>query len=177
MDHATAEFLKTFQWPPGRAEMPSHPRQLSLRHRIPRSSVTEEESAVRFLESFWPSNPKYSHVLVLSPQAQLSPQFFHCKFLEPSCSAAQAFVLILATQISNIRLCTTCTQELPVHKTGTPGYRGSVWTCHRLTWTAQSHSRRLRGRGRLLSYGKLQIAMLRFLRARNGLNYTHSLPT
>ncbi|KAL2200575.1 hypothetical protein P885DRAFT_66233 [Corynascus similis CBS 632.67] len=77
VDHATAEFLKTFQWPPDRAEMPSHPRQLSLRHRIPRSSVTEEESAVRFLESFWPSNPKYSHVLVLSPQAQLSPQFFH----------------------------------------------------------------------------------------------------
>jgi hypothetical protein len=79
VDRATAEYLKTFQWPPGRSQMPSHPRQLTLRHRIPRSRLTEEESSVRLLESFWPSNPKYSHVLVLSPQAQLSPQFFHCK--------------------------------------------------------------------------------------------------
>ncbi|KAL2158972.1 hypothetical protein VTH06DRAFT_3002 [Thermothelomyces fergusii] len=77
VDRAAAEFLKTFQWPPGRSKIPSHPRQLTLRHRIPRDSLTEEESAARFLESFWPSNPKYSHVLVLSPQAQLSAQFFH----------------------------------------------------------------------------------------------------
>ncbi|KAL2175622.1 uncharacterized protein P884DRAFT_205502 [Thermothelomyces heterothallicus CBS 202.75] len=77
VDRATTEFLNTFQWPPGRSKIPSHPRQLTLRHRIPRDSLTEEESAARFLESFWPSNSKYSHVLVLSPQAQLSPQFFH----------------------------------------------------------------------------------------------------
>lgn len=63
--------------------MPSHPRQLTLRHRIPRSRLTEEESSVRFLESFWPSSPKYSHVLVLSPQAELSTQFFHCKSGDP----------------------------------------------------------------------------------------------
>ncbi|KAH6631868.1 hypothetical protein F5144DRAFT_234156 [Chaetomium tenue] len=77
VDRGTVEFLKTFQWPPGRSHLPSHPRQLTLRHRISRSRLTEEESSVRFLESFWPSNPKYSHVLVLSPQAQLSPRFFH----------------------------------------------------------------------------------------------------
>ncbi|KAH6856542.1 hypothetical protein B0I37DRAFT_412460 [Chaetomium sp. MPI-CAGE-AT-0009] len=77
VDRGTVEFLKTFQWPPGRSRLPSLPRQLTLRHRIPRSRLTEEESSVRFLESFWPSNPKYSHVLVLSPQAQLSPRFFH----------------------------------------------------------------------------------------------------
>lgn len=83
VDRATAEFLKKFQWPPGRSKTPSHARQLTLRHRIPRGSLTEEESAARFLESFWPSNSKYSHVLVLSPQAQLSPQFFHCKHPNP----------------------------------------------------------------------------------------------
>ncbi|KAK4156527.1 hypothetical protein C8A00DRAFT_12560 [Chaetomidium leptoderma] len=77
VDRATTEFLKTFQWPPRRSHIPSHPRQLTLRHRIPRNRLTEEESSVRFLESFWPSSPQYSHVLVLSPQAQLSPQFFH----------------------------------------------------------------------------------------------------
>jgi hypothetical protein len=87
IERATAEYLKRFQWPPKRPILSSHPRQLTLRHRIPRSRLTEEESSVRFLESFWPSNPKYSHVLVLSPQAQLSRQFFHCRSL-PSFSTA-----------------------------------------------------------------------------------------
>ncbi|KAL2023399.1 hypothetical protein VTK56DRAFT_2756 [Thermocarpiscus australiensis] len=77
VDRATTEFLKNFEWPPGHSHIPSHARQLTLRHRIPRSRLTEEESSVRFLESFWPVSMKYSHVLVLSPQAQLSPGFFH----------------------------------------------------------------------------------------------------
>ncbi|KAL2131536.1 hypothetical protein VTI74DRAFT_4913 [Chaetomium olivicolor] len=76
-DRATTEFLKSFHWPPSRSLTPSHPRQLTLRHRIPSKRLTEEDSSMRFLELFWPASPKYSHVLVLSPQAQLSPQFFH----------------------------------------------------------------------------------------------------
>lgn len=79
VDDATSAFLKTFQWPPARIYNPTQAKQLTLRHRIPRSSVTEEESSTRFLESFWPANPRFSHVLVLSPQAELSSQFFHCK--------------------------------------------------------------------------------------------------
>lgn len=31
------------------------------------------------LESFWPLDPVNSHVLVLSPNAEVTPQFFHCK--------------------------------------------------------------------------------------------------
>ncbi|KAK3990045.1 hypothetical protein QBC44DRAFT_74330 [Cladorrhinum sp. PSN332] len=77
VDAGTAEFLKGFHWPPAHAQNPTHTRQLTLRHRIPTTRLTEEESSVRFLESFWPANPQYSHVLVLSPQAQLSPRFFH----------------------------------------------------------------------------------------------------
>ncbi|KAK4103594.1 hypothetical protein N658DRAFT_494095 [Parathielavia hyrcaniae] len=77
VDHATTEFLKTFQWPPAHSSRPSYPRQLTLRHRIPQGRLTEEESSVRFIESFWPSSPKYSHVLVLSPQADVSSHFFH----------------------------------------------------------------------------------------------------
>ncbi|SPQ19945.1 fe446de8-c8b1-46b6-acf4-6c25e5705497 [Thermothielavioides terrestris] len=76
VDGATTEFLKDFQWPPHRSRLPSQPSQLTIRRRIPRARLTEEESSVRFLESFWPTSPKYSHVMVLSPQAQLSPQFF-----------------------------------------------------------------------------------------------------
>ncbi|KAK0672330.1 hypothetical protein QBC41DRAFT_30043 [Cercophora samala] len=77
IDRATTEFLRDFSWPPSRTHNPFRVRQLTLRHRIPRSRLTEEESSVRLLESFWPVSPQYSHVLVLSPQVQLSPGFFH----------------------------------------------------------------------------------------------------
>ncbi|KAJ4414477.1 hypothetical protein N0V85_003128 [Neurospora sp. IMI 360204] len=76
IDAATTQFLQNFQWPPSRAYNPTHVRQLTLRHRIPRNSLTEEESSVRFLESFWPAN-QHSHVLVLSPNTELSPRFYH----------------------------------------------------------------------------------------------------
>ncbi|KAK3390382.1 hypothetical protein B0H63DRAFT_519608 [Podospora didyma] len=91
VDPPTAKFLETFQWPPARVYNPTHARQLTLRHRITRNGLSEEESSVRFLESFWPANPTHSHVLVLSPQAELSPQFFHyLKYavLEYTCSTA-----------------------------------------------------------------------------------------
>ncbi|KAK3688525.1 hypothetical protein B0T22DRAFT_459652 [Podospora appendiculata] len=77
VDPPTAQFLESFQWPPAGAYNPTRVRQLTLRHRIPRSSLTEEESSIRFLESFWPSDPHYSHVLVLSPHVELSPKFYH----------------------------------------------------------------------------------------------------
>ncbi|KAK4214826.1 hypothetical protein QBC37DRAFT_141170 [Rhypophila decipiens] len=77
VDPHTENFLENFQWPPAGIRNPTAARQLTLRHRITRSSMTEEESSVRLLESFWPVDPRYSHVLVLSPQAQLSPRFFH----------------------------------------------------------------------------------------------------
>lgn len=49
-----------------------------------RWTLSEEDSSVRFLESFWPANPRDSHVLVLSPQTELSPQFYHCKSRTPA---------------------------------------------------------------------------------------------
>jgi hypothetical protein len=79
VDAATASFLDTFQWPPASVYNPTNVRQLTLRHRIHHKGVTEEDSTIRFLESFWPTQPKTSHVLVLSPQVELSPWFFHCK--------------------------------------------------------------------------------------------------
>lgn len=79
IDASTEEFLRDFKWPPPQVYNPTRIRQLSLRHRISRSTLTEEESSVRFLESFWPSNPGDSHVLVLTPDAELSPKFYHCE--------------------------------------------------------------------------------------------------
>lgn len=77
LDPSTAQWLQNFQWPPRNANEPSKASQLTLRRRISRRGPTEEESSVRFLESFWPTNYLLSHVLVLSPQAELSPNFFH----------------------------------------------------------------------------------------------------
>ncbi|KAI6351363.1 hypothetical protein MCOR25_009987 [Pyricularia grisea] len=77
VDPETAELLHKFVWPPGPARGSNSPRQFSVRHRIARKTLTEDESSVRFIESFWPTRPAHSHVLVLSPEAELSPNFFH----------------------------------------------------------------------------------------------------
>lgn len=72
------KFLAEYKWPPPTEISGHRPHMLSLRHRIPRQRLTEEESSVRFFESFWPKNPMYSHVLVLSPHTEVTPQFLHC---------------------------------------------------------------------------------------------------
>ncbi|RDA88652.1 hypothetical protein CP532_4140 [Ophiocordyceps camponoti-leonardi (nom. inval.)] len=71
------DFLGGFQWPPPRTGAAPAPSMLSLRHRILRPRLTEEESSVRLLESFWPLDPSHSHVLYLSPHVEISPYFFH----------------------------------------------------------------------------------------------------
>ncbi|KAG7130308.1 hypothetical protein HYQ45_010815 [Verticillium longisporum] len=78
VEKATQRTLQAFRWPPARtAHTYGNAQMLSLRHRIPRERLTEEESSVRFLESFWPRSAEHSHVLVLSPQVEVTPQFFH----------------------------------------------------------------------------------------------------
>jgi hypothetical protein len=59
-------------------ELPHNIDEPSRRyHRIPQHGLSAEENSIRMLESFWPSDPLTSHVLVLSPQIELSPLFFH----------------------------------------------------------------------------------------------------
>lgn len=77
VDAPTEELLHRFMWPPGHASGSSSPHQLSLRHRIAKKWVNDDESSVRFLESFWPARPQHSHVLLLLPEAELSSNFFH----------------------------------------------------------------------------------------------------
>ncbi|KAL6795297.1 hypothetical protein J3E68DRAFT_403892 [Trichoderma sp. SZMC 28012] len=77
IDQDLNNFLTGYQWPSKAPSSGPKPRLLSLRHRIPRQKISEEESSVRFLESFWPTRPSHSHVLVLSPHAEVTPQFFH----------------------------------------------------------------------------------------------------
>ncbi|KAI8624562.1 hypothetical protein F5Y19DRAFT_490941 [Xylariaceae sp. FL1651] len=78
IDTPTKRFLETFTWPPPHMYNPTNAQYLSLRHRIHQQRLTEEETSTRFLESFWPARPQESHILVLSPHAEVSSQFFSC---------------------------------------------------------------------------------------------------
>lgn len=77
IEEALEKTLARFKWPAYKTGEVRHANMLSLRHRIPHRKMTEEESSVRFLESFWPSEPRTTHVLVLAPHTEISPQFFH----------------------------------------------------------------------------------------------------
>ncbi|KAF4610374.1 hypothetical protein G7Y89_g15744 [Cudoniella acicularis] len=75
IDEPTRQYLGRFKWPPNAGD--SSGSLLTLHHRIPQNGLTPEENSIRFLEAFWPADPFSSHVLVLSPQTELSPLFFH----------------------------------------------------------------------------------------------------
>lgn len=79
VDLPTQQYLENLVWPPvpkGESN-PLTTSELILRHRIPNERLSQEDSSIRFLESFYPTNSYNSHVLLLSPQAQLSPQYYH----------------------------------------------------------------------------------------------------
>jgi len=75
IDAPTKKYLEHFKWPPHADHNTGS--LLTLHHRIPQHGLTPDENSIRFLEAFWPADPFTSHVLVLSPQAELSPLFFH----------------------------------------------------------------------------------------------------
>ncbi|KAL5414098.1 hypothetical protein PMIN06_003957 [Paraphaeosphaeria minitans] len=70
LDETVEQFLDDFKWPPS-----GHQSHITTRRKIGNQRATQEESAVRFLELFYPSS-KNSHLLLLSPQAELSPQYY-----------------------------------------------------------------------------------------------------
>jgi hypothetical protein len=77
IDEPTRRFLETYQWPPAKPDGRLHVNLMTLRHRIPQQGLTAEENSIRMLESFWPAMPSNSHILILSPQVELSPLFYH----------------------------------------------------------------------------------------------------
>jgi hypothetical protein len=76
VDVMTRYFLEDFKWPPPNALQPAHTSQLVVRHRIPGHKLSAEEASIRFLESFYPASAQSSHVLLLAPNAQLSPMYY-----------------------------------------------------------------------------------------------------
>lgn len=75
LDPTVERSLQNFQWPP-HASRESQGNQLLLRRRIANHRATQEDAVIRFLELFYPNNGN-SHMLLLSPQVQLSPQYLH----------------------------------------------------------------------------------------------------
>ncbi|WEW60943.1 hypothetical protein PRK78_006431 [Emydomyces testavorans] len=71
VDTPLVEFLRDFTWPPH-----TDNRQFTLRRRI-MHNMSPQEAAVRSIDAFYPQDPQYSHVLVLSPQTELAPSFYH----------------------------------------------------------------------------------------------------
>lgn len=51
--------------------------RMTLRRRITPHYMDPAESSLRTVESFYPLRPKLSHLLMLSPQTELAPSFFH----------------------------------------------------------------------------------------------------
>jgi hypothetical protein len=76
MDTSLERHLKNFQWPAHGQQSPAR-NELTFRRRIANVRATQEDAAIRFLELFYPTSTANSHVLLLSPQAQLSAQYFH----------------------------------------------------------------------------------------------------
>lgn len=70
-------YIENMVWPPFDSSGRRHVSQLTLRHRILQQKHGTEEASARFIESFFPARPKHSHVLVLSPQVELSPLYYH----------------------------------------------------------------------------------------------------
>ena len=79
-DEATIQYLDSFVWPPTDWSGAPHTSQLTLRHRIDRKTMSPEEASARLVESFWPQRNADSHLLLLSPQIELSPLYFHYMF-------------------------------------------------------------------------------------------------
>lgn len=77
IDQATADYLENLVWPPIDWSGAPHASQITVRHRMPRHCPTAGEASSHFVESFYPARPKDSHVLLVSPQAELSSIYYH----------------------------------------------------------------------------------------------------
>ncbi|PGH26978.1 hypothetical protein AJ80_01362 [Polytolypa hystricis UAMH7299] len=72
VDSPLLSYLEEFQWPPD-----SGTSKFTLRRRIQPQSITPQEASMRTVDAFYPHDSTYSHVLVLSPQTDLAPSFYH----------------------------------------------------------------------------------------------------
>jgi hypothetical protein len=76
LDMSVKRYVENFKWPL-HDDNPIAGSGLTIRRRISSHRHSQEESAICFLELFYPTSTSNSHALLLSAQAQLSPQYYH----------------------------------------------------------------------------------------------------
>ncbi|USP78725.1 hypothetical protein yc1106_05999 [Curvularia clavata] len=76
LDRSVEEYITKFKWPPSSNEHYVG-SGLTVRRRIANHGSNQEESAIRFLELFYPASSTNSHVLLLSSQTHVARQYFH----------------------------------------------------------------------------------------------------
>lgn len=76
LDGSVKRYVRDFKWPSNTGQSLLG-GGLSIRRRIANHRATQEDAAIRFLELFYPTSTANSHVLLLSPQTQLSTLYFH----------------------------------------------------------------------------------------------------
>ena len=78
LDDRMQRFLAQFQWPPADPDRRYPPTsRLTVRRRIPAHPFSPLDASARLVESFYPTQPGTSHVLLLAPAVELSPLFYH----------------------------------------------------------------------------------------------------
>lgn len=71
VDPQLLRFLKTMKWPSNTSN------KVTLRRRVRHGVLDAAEASLRTAEAFYPQDPNMTHVLMLSPQAELSASFYH----------------------------------------------------------------------------------------------------
>lgn len=71
VDSELLRFLKDTPWSPDASN------NIKLRRRIQLHETNAYEASIHAVEAFYPRNPDLSHVLLLSPDIELSPVFYH----------------------------------------------------------------------------------------------------
>ena len=80
IDAPTLHYLDHIVWPPVPPDGTPHTSRLSFRRRVSGIPLDPLEASMRIVESFYPTVPLDSHVLVLSADVELSPMYFHYLF-------------------------------------------------------------------------------------------------
>ncbi|KAI9713212.1 MAG: hypothetical protein M1820_001198 [Bogoriella megaspora] len=85
VDVFARSFFDRFVWPPRPKDQEKNPEkrsQITFNRRINQERLSPEDNAVRFVESFYPNKLSDSHVLLLTPQAEVSPRWYHYIYYE-----------------------------------------------------------------------------------------------
>jgi hypothetical protein len=71
-DPTLLKHLSDFNWPPA-----TDRHDFTLRRRIHPRYITPEEASIRMIDAVYPKDSAINHVLVLSPQVELNPSYYH----------------------------------------------------------------------------------------------------